>query len=376
VSGSPSLTPVKGDRWRNRLVLLVSLVTLLSVLGVTGASGQSEEDVDRAKAARDAAYEELKRVNLRLEAAVEHYEELWAERSLVEHRLDVLDVQITRDAGEADDLTDAARALVVEAYVNGSAAEVSTALGADSIQDIVTGQALLERTNAISVATLDRLDAVSRELDRLTDELDVDRARLVELQAESAAAVEEMTDLYAEAEAYAARQDDAAKEAQKLWEEELARRRAAEEAAAKRRSDSGAGRIGGLVCPIGSPRWYRNDWGNPRSGGRSHKGTDIFAPRGVPVYATVGGTLRTRSGGLGGTALWLSGSDGNSYYFAHLDRFAGGIGNGSRVSQGKVIGYVGNSGNARGGATHLHYQQHPGGGRPINPYPTLVTVCG
>lgn len=260
---------MKSERWRNRLVLLISLITLLSVLGVSGASGQSEADVERAKEARDAAYEELKRVNLRLEAAVEHYEELWAERSLVEHRLDVLDVQITRDAGEADELSDAARALVVEAYVNGSAAEVSTALGADSIQDLVTGQALLERTNAISVATLDRLDAVSRELDRLTEELDVDRARLVELQAESAAAVDDMTALYAEAEAYAARKDDAAIEAQKRWEAELARRRAAEEAAAKRRSDAGAGRIGGLVCPIGNPHWYRNDWGNPRSGGRT-----------------------------------------------------------------------------------------------------------
>jgi len=367
---------VKAERWRNRLVLLLSLVTLLSVLGVAGASGQSEEDVERAKASRDAAYEELKRINLRLEDAVERYEEIWAELSVVEHRLSVLDVQITRDAGEAEDLGDAARALVIEAYVNGSAAEVSTALGAESIQDLVTSQALLERTNAVSVATLDRLDAVSRELDRLTDRLDTDQARLAELQAESAAAVDEMTDLYAEAEAYAARQDEAAKEAQRLWEEELARRRAAEEAARKQRSDAGAGRIGGLVCPIGHPRWYRNDWGNPRSGGRTHKGTDIFAPRGVAVYAVTSGTLRTRSGGLGGIALWLSGSDGNSYYFAHLDRFAGGIGNGTRVSQGQVIAYVGNSGNARGGATHLHYQQHPGGGNPINPYPTLVSVCG
>jgi murein DD-endopeptidase MepM/ murein hydrolase activator NlpD len=367
---------VKGDRWRNRLVLLISLITMLSVLGVTGASGQSKDDVERAEAARDAAYEELKRVNTKLQNAVERYEEIWAELSLVEHRLDVLDLQITRDGDEADDLHDLARALVVEAYVNGSSAEVSTALGADSIQDIVTGQALLERTNAISVATLDRLDAVSRELDRLTEELDVDQAKLAQLQAESAAAVEEMTSLYAEAEAYAGRKDDAAKEAQKKWEAELARRRAAEEAAAKRKSSGGGGRIGGLVCPVGNPHWYRNDWGNPRSGGRGHKGTDIFAPRGVNVIAVTSGTLRTRTGGLGGIALWLSGSDGNSYYFAHLDRWAGGIGNGTRVSQGQVIGYVGNSGNARGGATHLHYQQHPGGGSPINPYHTLVSVCG
>ncbi|HUR76706.1 MAG TPA: M23 family metallopeptidase [Acidimicrobiales bacterium] len=128
---------------------------------------------------------------------------------------------------------------------------------------------------------------------------------------------------------------------------------------------------GAWVCPVQGARAFSNDWGNPRSGGRRHKGNDIFSSTGTPVVAPVAGTVTHRSGGLGGLAFYLRGADGNTYYGAHLRTF----GASGRVGQGQVIGSVGTTGNARGGAAHLHFEIHPGGGAAVNPYGTLRAYC-
>ena len=121
---------------------------------------------------------------------------------------------------------------------------------------------------------------------------------------------------------------------------------------------------------------FIDSWGFARSGGRRHKGADVMAPRGVNVYAFTSGTVgRMTNGGLGGLSIRLRGSDGNRYYYAHLDGFADGISSGVRVQAGDLLGFNGDSGNARGGPTHVHFQLHPGGGAPTNPYPWLRAAC-
>jgi murein DD-endopeptidase MepM/ murein hydrolase activator NlpD len=133
----------------------------------------------------------------------------------------------------------------------------------------------------------------------------------------------------------------------------------------------GTGGGGSIVCPVQGPITFMNDWGFPRSGGRFHEGNDLFAPRGRPAVATVSGTAVQTVGSIGGHQVKLLGDDGVSYYYTHLDRF----GTGGRVAAGTIIGYVGNTGNAAGGATHVHFEVHPGGGAAVNPYPRLVPVC-
>jgi murein DD-endopeptidase MepM/ murein hydrolase activator NlpD len=135
---------------------------------------------------------------------------------------------------------------------------------------------------------------------------------------------------------------------------------------------------GGLVetgadlCPVFGVVAFTNDWGQPRSGGRTHQGTDMFAATGTPVVAVVGGTVSDASGGLGGISLNLAGDDGVRYFYAHLSRIERPSG---RVNAGDVIGYVGDTGNAAGGPPHLHFQLHPDGGEPVNPYPTVRVLC-
>jgi murein DD-endopeptidase MepM/ murein hydrolase activator NlpD len=133
--------------------------------------------------------------------------------------------------------------------------------------------------------------------------------------------------------------------------------------------------ITGFVFPVGDPHEFIDSWGFPRAGGRSHEGSDIFAERGTPLVAVEDGVLaRVGNDRLGGIKLWLVGESGTHYYYAHLERYAPGVTEGAAVDAGDVIGYVGDSGDAKGTPPHLHFQLHPGGGEPVNPFPLLQVV--
>ena len=129
-----------------------------------------------------------------------------------------------------------------------------------------------------------------------------------------------------------------------------------------------------LACPVAGPNLVHDNYGEPRPNGRFHGGIDIDAPRGTPLVAVEDGTVTGRldHGGGGNTVLLQVGE--TVFFYAHLDAptFRS---NGERVKRGDVIGYVGDSGNARN--THLHFSVYPHGrpGWTINPYPLVVESC-
>jgi hypothetical protein len=124
--------------------------------------------------------------------------------------------------------------------------------------------------------------------------------------------------------------------------------------------------------PVAGPAVYSDDWHAPRYTPtfHLHQGTDIFAAFNTPVRAPFDGRLTYASEDLGGNAAYVRTGDGTIYYMAHLEAF-GPTPSGSDVHQGDIVGYVGDTGDARGGAPHVHFQVHPGGGAPINPKPLL-----
>ena len=103
-------------------------------------------------------------------------------------------------------------------------------------------------------------------------------------------------------------------------------------------------------------------------GRRAHKGIDLAAPTGTPVYAT--------ADGLVGMAQWFS-SYGNYIQiehgagletrFGHLSGYT--VHAGDRVTKGQLIGYVGSTGRSTG--PHLHYEVRIAGGA-VNPLPYMV----
>ena len=112
-------------------------------------------------------------------------------------------------------------------------------------------------------------------------------------------------------------------------------------------------------------------WGAERSGDRRHEGVDIFATRGTAVTSTTRGVVgAVREGGLGGRQVWVRGPGLENHYYAHLDGWAEHLSQGDVVLPGDVLGFVGDSGNARGTPTHLHYGIYGDDGA-LDPMPRL-----
>jgi murein DD-endopeptidase MepM/ murein hydrolase activator NlpD len=118
-------------------------------------------------------------------------------------------------------------------------------------------------------------------------------------------------------------------------------------------------------------RALRDTWNGARSEGRKHQGIDIFARRGTAVLSSTEGIVtEVGTNRLGGLVVWVMGPGGQRHYYAHLDRYAESLEAGMRIEAGRVLGYVGTTGNAQGTPPHLHYGVYDMSGA-INPYPLL-----
>ena len=98
---------------------------------------------------------------------------------------------------------------------------------------------------------------------------------------------------------------------------------------------------------------------------RPHLGVDYAAPTGTPVHA-VGNGVVTSAGwsGGGGNTLRIRHNSTYQTAYMHLSGFAKGISRGTKVQQGQVVAYVGNTGLST--ASHLHFEFYENGAF-INP---------
>jgi murein DD-endopeptidase MepM/ murein hydrolase activator NlpD len=121
---------------------------------------------------------------------------------------------------------------------------------------------------------------------------------------------------------------------------------------------------GGYVFPVYGPSSFVDTFGGARSdvAGGWHHGDDIFAPLGAPILAVASGTVFSVGWNkIGGNRLWIRDGQGNLFYYAHLSAFTPLAINGNKVNAGDVLGFVGNTGDAQGTPTHLHFEIHPVG---------------
>ncbi|MCL1598600.1 MAG: peptidoglycan DD-metalloendopeptidase family protein [Actinomycetia bacterium] len=392
----------RAPRW-----LLLLLTIAIMALVPIGASAQTKADVDAAarnkavaEARKSEAYKHYQEVTASLDDAVARYEALNAQREELTYRISRMEQAVERYQTKATELNAAAQDLVIRAYTSGQSGMIGSAFAANTIEELVTSRALLDRAAEIELASLDNLDAVSRQADRSASELTVQKTDVAASEDAAALVVEETAELQQQQQEILAEANDYLRAAivkldreirEKKIEDERRAKEQAERARAASRSKgssssststpstgSAAGASSsattGFICPVQGRTSFIDSWGYPRSGGRKHKGVDMFATRNTPLVAVVDGRVKLSSNSLGGWTVHLYSDTGTVYYYAHLESQATDIRSGQRVSKGTVVGYVGNSGNARYTSPHVHFEIRPGG-RAVNPYPTVRPAC-
>lgn len=287
-----------------------------------------------------AAQKELDRLVASFEAGQTALQTVQGEVAAAEARLTALEGQLVAVQSNINQRASSN-------YRSGPTQLVNVLLGARTFRQLTTAMDLFEEVSAFDTQTLNNVKQLKDETARL--KADLDSKKINQQQA---------------VEMLKARQSDMQGSLAGL---------AKQYEAVKTRLDSTKA---GFAFPVKAPYSFVDTFLAPRAGYRKHQGVDIFALSGTPVLAVVNGVVEQKAvNPLGGNKLWIrSPGDNWSYYYAHLAGYAPGISNGTRVKKGQVIGYVGNTGNARTTPAHLHFESHVPSGAATNPYPILKRV--
>lgn len=334
---------------RRRLRVVTCAAVAVALVPGTVTAQDLRDRLEDAESEADAVRGELADATDAYETTWAAIEELRVEQGELARRADTLTAEL---AAATEALTDRAVVMFKHGQPRGGPFLLLAADGPDAAERA----GVLAALQRADLGRAEEATALRGALDQ-TEGLLADRsARLAELEAELAVQRDALTADLERADAVTA---------------DLETR-----AARQRVIDRGE-QQGVYACILDpSATQFRDTFGAPRSGGRSHKGTDVFGPMGEPALAFTDGVIqRHSSGGLGGIGLYLAGDDGNLYYYSHLQSIDAAGAVGRRVEAGELIAYNGDTGNARGGAPHVHFELKPGGGASVNPYPWLAAAC-
>jgi murein DD-endopeptidase MepM/ murein hydrolase activator NlpD len=375
---------------------LISLLVL--ALALPAIAQVTDEDIDRARREVNEMLAESQGLGEEVQAAWSRQFALEKEISDITASVELAQVRIAETEMKLEEVA-------VELYMGTSTAASVRLLFSSSDQSYGAGVEYLRNVTGADVDVVNQLRSYRTELDRQTGRLteasveqEALAAELEEKAGELQGRLIEAQGVYDRLVAQKAAEDEARRRA-----EEEARRQAAEEAARNATSTTLADTAttaggepattttppeetgttappppasSGGACPVAGAVSFTDSWGDPRSGGRAHKGVDMIAARNTPLVAIFSGRIqRLTSGSLSGLALYLRADNGDQFFYAHLESYAD-ITVGQSVAEGEVIGYNGSSGNAPDHLPHLHFEYHPGGGSAVNPYPLVRSLCG
>jgi peptidoglycan hydrolase CwlO-like protein len=384
----------------------VALVGALAVGPVAADSAQTKKKLDAALGQLKKLEDKIAAENATIDGMQADLSDLAAQHDRVVSRLANTQFKIVKKEQEIQDAQsqyDATRGQLNDrawvAYENGPGSSLEFLLGATTLSDLADR---IEIVNSAAQSDQDLIISIQEEQNRLRSRQAELESLQTSLEEDQAALEKQEKNLQKKLDAEKVVQDQLAADQaseQKIVDDlrtTYKTEKAAEDALAELLRKSQNQQNGSYksynafsACPVVGAG-YSDDFGAPRYGGgyHPHAGNDLFAARNTPIHAPFGGTVEDASNGLGGISVKVIGGPG-MVYNAHLDHIQSGV-VGTTVSAGTVIGYVGNSGDANGGATHDHFEFHPTGNWPtwtspygysqigdaVDPYPFVRFVCG
>lgn len=391
-------------------ILAAAVVAVTVFLTLPAGADVSAADVEEARA-------RLREVNTLLGDQVAAYDAAVVREVELRDRLDGLVVDLSTRERELAVARRAAKDRVAEMYMHAGSHEGNAILGVDQFSQVPARKAYLDSVAQTDREVVVRLDAARLDFERQQALLEETLAEQETLRAEMESLLggiyAELDEANAEYQVVKAEWDR--QEAERRYQEWLATSTTTTVAPPTTRpatttTTSGGGgtttttgggatstteggpttttqpatttttlpppppQPGVVVCPVDGAVTFRDSWGEPRPGGRTHTGVDMMASTGTPLVAIEDGYIWYMSWHYaGGNGLYIQGNSGDRWYYAHLQGYASGISTGTRVSAGQVVGYVGSTGNAS--VPHLHLGWLPGGAYYENPYPVVAAVC-
>ena len=371
-----------------------------------GADPTSQQDVQNAKAQYENALARIQEIRSQIDSIQADLQRATREVEKQQQLLEQITAELLQTRARVQDTQERYERILtqlndraVQAFISGPASNLDWILGATSFGDLSDR---MEFVDAVSQSDAD----LAAQVEYLHQQLEYDEARLEDLQAQR-------RDKLAEAKATQNqiiddlhRVQDLQAAASQAAEAYFQRFRSVKKDRAQYLQSLAAQAQGGAhhdivplppryrhilqVCPVRGATYFSDGFGAPRYTGHYHlhAGVDVLAARGTPIVAPFDGVARTSYNTLGGNAVYVTGQDGYVYN-AHLDSYSS-KSNGP-VKTGDVIGYVGDTGDAKG-TPHDHFEFHPFFpvpadwpvsfygyrviGTALNPYPLLVYACG
>lgn len=346
-----------------RLTLAVVITSLL--IGVSAMPASADEISDKKQQAQ-AAEQQLNSLQSQLNRLTSELNQTESHLASLEDGIDRNQSQLQASQAEYQRWQGILSQRLVAMYKEGNSAAMEVLLDCEDFDTFINSYDYMTRIGNRDAETISTTKALMLEIKQKRAELEAQKAdheaQLANLENQQQSIQSKLN----EQKALLAGLD---KDVTSLLSARYQRSSSGSGSGGTYRAPINIGPINGLYFPVAGPHSFINDWGAPRAVGRTHKGCDIMASWGTPCVAITSGTVEQRSGGNAGNYVALHGDNGDLYYYMHLSKFA----TSGHVSAGELIAYVGDTGNAKG-TPHCHFEWHPGGGGPVNPYPLLIAI--